>query len=242
MYRHVCNGIWGVNKMKTLIDWMYQHGYKVKRKELYEEACTHSSYANEHHEIHIDNNERLEFMGDAVLQVWSADQLMRMRPKMHEGAMTTLRAQTVCEATLAKLNLKLGWYKFLKLGVGEIKTGGRRRPSIIADQFEACIGAIYLDQGYGVCDAILTEFMKPVFTQHKSEDVVDYKTHLQEVIQADSRKTIQYRLLEEVGPSNAPTFTMGVYLDDILLGTGISSTKKKAEQKAAKDAFEKLAK
>ena len=133
-------------------------------------------------------------------------------------------------------------YEFLRLGVGEEKTGGRNRESILADQFEACIGAIYIDQGYHVCDEILTKYMKPVFKQEKSEAVTDYKTHLQEVIQADSRKTIQYKLLEEKGPSNAPTFTMGVYLDDILLGQGTSSTKKKAEQKAAKDAFEKMAK
>ncbi|EEC89689.1 hypothetical protein EUBIFOR_01763 [Holdemanella biformis DSM 3989] len=165
-----------------------------------------------------------------------------MEPKMREGQMTTLRAQTVCESTLYVLNRQLGWYEFLRLGVGEEKTGGRNRESILADQFEACIGAIYIDQGYHVCDEILTKYMKPVFKQEKSEAVTDYKTHLQEVIQADSRKTIQYKLLEEKGPSNAPTFTMGVYLDDILLGQGTSSTKKKAEQKAAKDAFEKMAK
>lgn len=226
--------------MKSFIDWMSKKGYQVHNQAIYKEACTHSSYANEH-PGYGDNNERLEFMGDAVLQIWSADQLFHMRPKMHEGKMTMLRAQTVCEATLAKLNLELGWYKFLKLGVGEEKTGGRKRKSLLADQFEACIGAIYIDLGYEVCDAILTEYMKPVFVQEKGEDVTDYKTHLQEVIQADSRKTIQYRLLEEVGPSNAPTFTMGVYLDDILLGTGTSSTKKKAEQLAAKDAFNKMA-
>lgn len=226
--------------MKTLIDWMKSQGYSIKNPNLYIEACTHSSYANEHH-TKIDNNERLEFMGDSVLQIWSADQLMHMKPKMREGQMTMLRAQTVCEATLAKLNKQLGWYEFLMLGVGEEKMGGRKRPSILADQFEACIGAIYLDQGYGLCDKILTEVMKPVFKQVKGDDVTDYKTHLQEVIQADSRKTIQYKLLEEVGPSNAPTFTMGVYLDDILLGVGTSTTKKKAEQKAAKNAFEKMA-
>ena len=132
--------------MATLIDWMKEQGYSYSNEKYYDEACTHSSYANEHHDLHLENNERLEFMGDAVLQVWSADQLMHMRPKMHEGQMTTLRAQTVCEATLAKLNEQLGWYEFLKLGVGEMKTGGRHRRSIMADQFEACIGAIYLDQ------------------------------------------------------------------------------------------------
>ena len=209
---------------------------------LLEQAFTHSSYVNEHRNLQLSDNERLEFMGDSVLQIWSATQLFLMKPKMREGQMTTLRAQTVCESTLYVLNRQLGWYEFLRLGVGEEKTGGRNRESILADQFEACIGAIYIDQGYHVCDEILTKYMKPVFKQEKSEAVTDYKTHLQEVIQADSRKTIQYKLLEEKGPSNAPTFTMGVYLDDILLGQGTSSTKKKAEQKAAKDAFEKMAK
>lgn len=227
--------------MERFIDWMEKKGYHPRNEELYIEACTHSSYANEHHNV-SKNNERLEFMGDAVLQIWSADQLMHMDPPLREGQMTTLRAQTVCEPTLAKLNIELGWYEYLMLGVGEEKSGGRSRKSILADQFEACIGAIYLDLGYAVCDEILTTYMKPVFKQEKSEDVTDYKTHLQEVIQADSRKTIQYKLLEEIGPSNSPTFTMGVYLDDILLGKGTSSTKKKAEQKAAKDAFNKMAK
>lgn len=229
------------NKMEKFIDWLKANGYQYKDEDIYLEACTHSSYANEHHR-EMEDNERLEFMGDSVLQIWSATQLFLMEPKMREGQMTTLRAQTVCESTLAVLNRQLGWYEFLRLGVGEEKTGGRHRESILADQFEACIGAIYIDQGYAVCDEILTKYMKPVFKQEKSEAVTDYKTHLQEVIQADSRKTIQYKLLEEKGPSNAPTFTMGVYLDDILLGQGTSSTKKKAEQKAAKDAFEKMAK
>lgn len=227
--------------MEKFIDWLKANGYQYKDEDIYLEACTHSSYANEHHR-EMGDNERLEFMGDSVLQIWSATQLFLTEPKMREGQMTTLRAQTVCESTLAVLNRQLGWYEFLRLGVGEEKTGGRHRESILADQFEACIGAIYIDQGYAVCDEILTKYMKPVFKQEKSEAVTDYKTHLQEVIQADSRKTIQYKLLEEKGPSNAPTFTMGVYLDDILLGQGTSSTKKKAEQKAAKDAFEKMAK
>ncbi len=221
-------------------EWMKSQGFEIKNPKLYEEACTHSSYANEH-PSGVDNNERLEFMGDAVLQIWSADQLMHMQPILHEGKMTTLRAQTVCEATLAKLNRQLGWYEYLRLGVGEAKTGGRQRPSILADQFEACIGAIYMDIGYGACQKILNEVMKPEFTATKSDEVTDFKTHLQEVIQADSRKTIQYKLIKEEGPNNAPTFTMGVYLDDILLGVGTSTTKKRAEQMAAKDAFEKMA-
>lgn len=226
--------------MKTLMDWLRSKGYRPHNSQTYYEACTHSSYANEHHQG-IDDNERLEFIGDAVLQIWSATALYHIHPKLNEGKMTTIRAQTVCEATLAKLNRQLGWYKFLRLGVGEEKSGGRQRPSILADHFEACIGAIYLDLGYGAAEEILNEYMKPLITAEKSEDVTDYKTQLQEYVQTDNRRTILYRLLEETGPSNAPTFTMGVFLDGILMGTGLSSTKKSAEQKAAKEAIRKLA-
>lgn len=226
--------------MKTLTDWVREKGYEPKNIQLYYEACTHSSYANEHNQT-IDNNERLEFVGDAVLQIWSATTLYNMVPRLHEGKMSTTRAQTVCESTLAKLNQKLGWYEFLRLGVGEERSGGRSRPSILADHFEACIGAIYIDLGYKAAAAILDEYLKPQITAEKSEDVTDYKTQLQEYVQADRQSTIQYRVLSETGPSNAPTFTMGVFLDGICMGTGQSSKKRRAEQKAAKEALGKMA-
>lgn len=224
--------------MKTFTDWLRARGLEPKNEALYQEACTHSSYANEHH---CPDNERLEFMGDAVLQVWSADKLYHMEPAMREGRMTTLRAQIVCESTLARLSERHGWNRFLLLGVGEERTGGRTRRSLMADQFEACLGAVYLDLGYPAAAALLDDIMLPEFTAEKGEDVTDYKSHLQEVVQADTRKTLEYRLLEETGPANAPTFTMGVYLDDIQLGTGTCTSKKRAEQKAARDAFEKMA-
>lgn len=226
--------------MQTLTDWLREKGYTPQNIQLYYEACTHSSYANEHQQG-VVNNERLEFVGDAVLQIWSATALYNLIPRLPEGKMTTIRAQTVCEATLAKLNQQLGWYKFLRLGIGEEKSGGRMRPSIMADHFEACIGAIYLDLGYEAAAAILDEYMKPLITAAKSEDVTDYKTQLQEYVQTDNRAVIQYRLLQESGPSNAPTFLMGVFLDDICMGQGESSTKKRAEQKAAREALRKLA-
>lgn len=106
--------------MEKFIDWLKANGYQYKDEDIYLEACTHSSYANEHHR-EMGDNERLEFMGDSVLQIWSATQLFLMEPKMREGQMTTLRAQTVCESTLAVLNRQLGWYEFLRLGVGEEK-------------------------------------------------------------------------------------------------------------------------
>ena len=224
----------------TLTDWVRERGYQPKNVQLYYEACNHSSYANEHQQS-FDNNERLEFMGDAVLQVWSAEALYNMVPKLHEGKMTTIRAQTVCESTLAKLNEQLGWYKYLRLGVGEEKSGGRMRPSILADHFEACIGAIYLDLGYQAAAEILNEYMKPLINAEKPEDVTDYKTQLQEYVQSDGRSSVKYRLISESGPSNRPTFLMGVYLDGICMGEGESSTKKRAEQKAAQAALRKLA-
>lgn len=227
--------------MSTIVDWLKEKGFSPKNIQIYYDACTHSSYANEHIGQSADN-ERLEFIGDAVLQIWSSTALYNIYPPLSEGKMTTVRAQTVCEPTLARLNRQLGWYKYLRLGVGEEKSGGRTRPSIMADHFEAVLGAIYLDLGYEAVDQILNEYMKPLIMADKAEDVTDYKTHLQEFVQTDRKMTIHYRLLHETGPSNAPTFTMGVYLDDILMGKGTDSTKKKAEQKAAREAFKKLAK
>lgn len=224
--------------MNTITDWLEERGFHPVNRDLYREACTHSSYANEHH---CPDNERLEFMGDAVLQVWSADKLFHMEPPLPEGRMTTLRAQIVCESTLARLSERYGWNRFLLLGVGEERTGGRTRKSLMADHFEACLGALYLDLGYPAVARLLDEIMLPEFTAEKGEDVTDYKSHLQEVVQADSRRTLEYRLLSESGPANAPTFTMGVYLDDILMGSGTAASKKRAEQKAARDAFEKMA-
>ena len=227
--------------MRTLTDWVRERGYEPHNLKLYYEACTHSSYINEN-DTDVECNERLEFMGDAVLQIWSSDTLFNMVPPLNEGKMSMIRAQTVCESALARLNKQLGWYEFLRLGHGEEKNGGRHKPSILADQFEACMGAIYLDLGYDAAKDILDEYMKPLITAKKPDDVTDFKTQLQEYVQTDNnRQTIQYRLLEESGPSNAPKFRMGVFLDDICMGEGESSSKKRAEQKAAKEALRKLA-
>lgn len=200
--------------MRTLTDWVRERGYEPHNLKLYYEACTHSSYINEN-DTDVECNERLEFMGDAVLQIWSSDTLFNMVPPLNEGKMSMIRAQTVCESALARLNKQLGWYEFLRLGHGEEKNGGRHKPSILADQFEACMGAIYLDLGYDAAKDILDEYMKPLITAKKPDDVTDFKTQLQEYVQTDNnRQTIQYRLLEESGPSNAPKFRMGVFLED----------------------------
>lgn len=228
-------------KMDTIFDWLHDLGIDVKNHKLINQALVHSSYVNEHKTM-IHDNERLEFMGDAVLQVWSSKTLFLLEPELNEGNMTTLRAQLVCEEALASYNRELGWYKYLYLGVGEEKMGGRNRDSILADMFEALLGAIYLDQGYDAIDIILDRVVTPMIASPKSERVIDYKTKLQEYVQSDSRKTVHYQVLSIDGPSNKPLFDVAVMLDDITLGVGQGYSKKRAEQMAAKDAFEKMVK
>lgn len=229
------------NIMMTIFDWLDYMKISYNNKAMIKEALTHSSYVNEHKEARRDN-ERLEFMGDAVLQLWSSQKLFAIRPIISEGQMTTLRAQLVCEEALAEYNRQLGLGKYLMLGAGEEKNGGRERDSLLADMFEALLGALYLDQGMYAVDIILEQVLTPAITSPKSERVTDYKTKLQEFIQSDTRQTVHYEVIHMQGPSNKPEFEVNVLLEDIILGNGKGSSKKKAEQAAAKAAFEKMVK
>lgn len=225
--------------MNDIFTWLDSKKIKFHKKDLIQEALTHSSYVNEHKEIAHDN-ERLEFMGDAVLQVWTSKKLFLLDPILSEGQMTTLRAQLVCEEALAEYNRILGLGQFLRLGCGEEKTGGRDRDSVLADMFEALLGAIFIDAGMAGVDTLLEEVITPAISQPKNEKVIDYKTKLQEYIQSDSRKTVHYEVVHVQGPSNKPSFEVNVMLDEITLGTGVGNSKKRAEQNAARDAFEKM--
>lgn len=227
--------------MNTIFDWLDSKQITYANKKLILQALVHSSYVNEH-KAYSHDNERLEFMGDAVLQLWTTKKLFLLEPELSEGQMTTLRAQLVCEEALAQYNRYLGLGKYLMLGVGEEKTGGRKRDSILADMFEALLGAIFLDQGMDAIHIILDEVVTPAITQPKSEKLIDYKTKLQEFIQSDSRKTVHYETVNISGPSNKPQFEVVVMLDEITLGKGSGYSKKRAEQMAAKDAFEKMVK
>lgn len=224
---------------QTIFEWLRERGIPYTDEARIQEALTHSSYMNEHRNVEHDN-ERLEFMGDAVLQVWTSQKLFALQPPLNEGQMTTLRAQLVCEEALAQYNRALGLGAYLRLGVGEEKCGGRDRDSLLADMFEALLGALYLDQGMQPVSMILEEVLTPAIRAPKSETLIDYKTKLQEVVQADSRKTLRYELLGMEGPSNHPEFEMAVLLDDIILGKGKGNSKKRAEQMAAKAAFDKM--
>ena len=222
-------------------EWLEARGIVCRQHRLIEQAFVHSSYVNEHKQLKHDN-ERLEFMGDAVLQLWVSDKLYRLDPPLDEGHMTTFRAQLVCEEALAMYARQLNLNAFLKLGVGEEKSGGRQRDSIIADMFEAMLGALYLDGGMAPIDNILSEVISPHLEHPEEPLIVDYKTRLQEYVQSDTRKNVHYELVKMSGPSNQPTFDVIVLLDDIILGKGSGQSKKRAEQMAAKDAFEKMVK
>lgn len=223
----------------TIFEFLDQNGIKHNDSKLIEQAFIHSSYVNEH-KGKVHDNERLEYMGDAVLQIYSALRLYQIEPPLKEGIMSTRRSNLVCEKGLAKVVREWNLNQFLLLGQGEEKSGGRDRDSIISDMFEAFIGAVYLDTDidntYKLLDLLMLKHVKEM-----DETTFDYKTKLQEYVQADTRKSINYELVYAKGPSNKPEFKMAVRIGDLIYGYGIGSSKKEAEKNAAKDALEKLA-
>ncbi len=207
-------------------------GHTFRDPELLRQALCHSSYANEHRLQQLHDNERLEFLGDAVLEIISSDHIFHNYPEMPEGQMTRLRASIVCEPTLAMCAREFGLPEYLLLGRGEEHTGGRMRDSIVSDALEALIGAIYLDGG--LADA--KEFVETYILtdiEHKKL-FYDSKTILQEIVQRDFReKEIRYVLTGEEGPDHAKRFKVQVMIGNHAAGQGQGSTKKAAEQEAA---------
>jgi ribonuclease-3 len=209
-------------------------------EELLLQALTHSSFIYENRQNGIENNQRLEFLGDAVLDLAVSDFLFRNYPDSDEGELTKLRAALVCEPSLARTakSLKLGYC--LRMGKGEERSGGRERPSILADAFEALLGAIYLDQGLMKASEMALKFLDPLI-----KDVLegrldsDYKTELQEIVQQLGSEQVQYTILREEGPDHHKIFTAGVIYKGELTGTGSGRSKKEAEQQAAKSALGK---
>lgn len=208
-------------------------GLNYKDINLYITAFTHTSYANEHK---TTNNERLEFLGDAILDFLVGEYLYNNYKDMVEGKMTKFRAQYVCQDANCNYAKSIGLDKCLLLGKGEKEQGGLTKPSILGDLFEAFLGAVYVDLGIEVARMVLE---KVVFPNIKYVDH-DYKSRLQEYIQAESRKGVEYTLEEESGPNHDKVFVFSVFHDGIKLGTGSGKNKKEAEQNAAKDALSKL--
>ncbi len=214
--------------------------FKDKKKLLL--AVTHSSYANEKRSEHLESNERLEFLGDAVLNIVTSEYIFRQFPNLPEGEMTKTRAAIVCEGSLMRCAGRIMLGKYLLLGKGEENTGGRSRTSILSDAFEALIGAIFLDGGLKEAQAFIFSAMKEIFEAPDGSDVfVDYKTQLQEMIQKNSDEKITYQILEEKGPDHNKVFVAQLSVGDKILGTGEGKSKKEAEQHAAQAAISKLA-
>lgn len=209
-------------------------GYQFKNPEILVTALTHSSYSNEKKLHKYECNERLEFLGDAVLELISSGKIFRENPKKPEGDLTRIRASYVCEPTLALCAREIGLGEYILLGKGEDMTGGRDRDSILSDAMEATIGAVYLDGGFSCAEKYVEEFvLKDI---EKKKLFYDSKTYLQEIVQRE-HIDLEYVLLEEKGPDHNKTFLVGVFINGKQLTSAAGRTKKKAEQAAAYQAI-----
>jgi ribonuclease-3 len=209
--------------------------YSFSNEALLRQALTHSSYANEQKIRKDGDYERLEFLGDAVLELISSEHLFRENPELPEGKLTKMRSSLVCEQSLAQCARDLGLGEYIRLGKGEESTGGRQRDSITSDVLEAVIGAIYLDGGFGAAHDFVHQFILSDL-----EDKIlfhDSKTVLQEIIQTKPNQKLVYHLVAEKGPDHDKEFVVEALLNDTLIGSGSGKTKKAAEQQAAYEAI-----
>ncbi len=213
---------------------------RFKNVSLLYNAFTHSSYVNEHRRKNYEDNERLEFLGDAVLELGVSQHLYATEPNMTEGELTKLRAAIVCEPSLVKFSKELDFGHYILLGKGEEQTGGRMRPALLADVFEAFIGALYIDQGMELVNPFLQKVVFPKISVGAFSHVMDYKSRLQEIVQQKNNGQLTYKIIEEKGPAHAKKFVTVVLLGDVELGTGIGKSKKEAEQEAAHQAIQEL--
>ncbi|WP_414703610.1 ribonuclease III [Pseudalkalibacillus sp. SCS-8] len=215
-------------------------GIRFNNEKLLFQAFTHSSYVNEHRKRPSDDNERLEFLGDAVLELTISQYLYKKYHNMSEGELTKLRAAVVCEPSLVTFAHQLKFGDLVLLGKGEENTGGRTRPALLADVFEAFIGALYLDQGLEVVEQFLVKYVYPKINEGAFSHVMDFKSQLQEFIQRENQGTLDYRIVQETGPAHNREFTSEVYLGAQRLGVGHGRSKKEAEQQAAREGLQKL--
>lgn len=214
-------------------------GYQFRNITLLQNALSHSSYANERWHDSLKSNERLEFLGDSVLGMLVADYLYRTFPDRPEGELTRMRADMVCETTLATVANRLELGKHLLLGKGEELGGGRKRDSILADAVESVIAACYLDGGMDAAVQFIQKFILVNVPVTKLKNA-DYKTALQELVQQKKNQVLAYRLVGESGPDHDKEFRVELTLNGEVVGTGIGSSKKRAEQAAAHAALELL--
>lgn len=212
--------------------------YTFKNDSLLTLALTHSSYAHEHHLGDGTENERLEYLGDAVLELMTSEYLYRHYPTYREGELTRIRSALVCEDSLSEIAITIGLGDFIFMTRGEEKTGGRNRKSLLSDAFEALIGAIYLDGGFEAVSKFVDKFVL-VNTEDRAL-YHDAKSLLQEETQGRGLGRATYEIINQTGPDHAKVFTVAVYVNGEMLGTGVGNTKKDAEKKASYEALLRL--
>ncbi|MFD2670145.1 ribonuclease III [Marinicrinis sediminis] len=225
---------------RNLQELQQRLGVQFEEKRLLQQAFTHSSYVNEHRMEKYEDNERLEYLGDAVLELAMSEYLYHRHHTFSEGELTKLRASIVCEPSLVHFADQLQFGEYVRLGKGEEMTGGRTRPALLADVFEAFIGALYLDQGLPAVKTFLKQYVFPQLADDGKPQVQDYKTQLQEKVQQQGLGSLSYRITDERGPAHDREFVAEVHMNDQLLGTGSGRSKKEAEQRAAAEALKAL--
>lgn len=225
-----------MNEQESMDSLQEKIGYSFKDKKLLYEALSHSSFANENKKTR-NSNERLEFLGDSVLSIVVSDYIFKHFSHIPEGELTKLRASLVCESSLFEFSKEIDLGNHIFLGKGEEMTGGRERPSIISDAFEAVIAAIYLDGGMDAVAPYICSFIPKDISSKGAATFHDYKTSLQEVIQKNPEEKIEYFLKSESGPDHDKSFTVQVLLNNSVIGEGCGRSKKTAEQAAAKEAL-----
>lgn len=226
---------------ESLEEFQKKISYFFKNREILKKSLIHRSYGNEHWEYKKVNNERLELLGDAVLDLIVTEHLYKHFPESTEGELAKLKSMIVSEPVLADISTELGIGRFLMLSKGEELTGGRVRESILGDAFEALLGAIYLDDGFKTVKEFAMKYLKERIEHiEENENLIDYKTILQEYSQRDFKKIPQYDVLEEIGPDHNKSFKVGVKIKNDIIGEGTGKNKKAAEQLAAKNACKKI--
>jgi ribonuclease-3 len=215
-------------------------GYTFRDRGLLEQALRHASWCNEHIAERLEDNERLEFLGDAVLDLVVGHKLMTRYPQLREGELSVTRAQVVSEAGLSEVASQLGLGEWLVLGKGEEKSGGRSKPSILADAFEALLAAVYLDGGFAAAWEIAERLLAHRIETVEFKGFYDFKTRLQESAQARLKATPTYRVVQELGPDHDKRFVVAVTIDSEEWARAVGKSKKEAEQMAAAEAHFRL--
>ncbi|NLK09988.1 MAG: ribonuclease III [Staphylococcus equorum] len=225
---------------KKFAQKMQELDLNFKQIELYQQAFSHSSFINDFNMNRLEHNERLEFLGDAVLELTVSRYLFDKYLELPEGNLTKMRATIVCEPSLVIFAKKIQINELILLGKGEEKTGGRTRPSLVSDAFEAFVGALYLDQGLESVWKFAEQIIFPYVEDEELDGVVDFKTQFQEFVHKQNKGDVTYRLINEEGPAHHRLFTSEVILENAAVAEGKGKTKKESEQKAAESAYKSM--